>query len=221
MNANKAEIRARYEKVDTATVADVLDELGLPNQALSPEFRPLSGSRLAGWAYTIDGHSKAGPGGGDPRKMKACGEIGQDQVAVWGGDGRGVAYFGELIATGMAESGCVGAVVNGGVRDVRWLNDMAFPAFGTYRTPVQSIGRFVVDSWQRPTNIPGATSAHVVVNPDDFVLADDDGVVIVPGSVALAVLNRAEELTHIEVEIRRHLTEGSTLADVLERFGHV
>ncbi len=104
--------------VDTATVADVLDKLGLPDQGLSSTFRALSGERLSGWAYTICGHREAGASGGDPRKMQACGAISDGEIAVWSGDGGGFAYFGELIARGMAERGCVGALVQGSARDL-------------------------------------------------------------------------------------------------------
>ncbi|TWH38144.1 hypothetical protein L612_006800000010, partial [Rhodococcus rhodochrous J38] len=56
MNAKfDSEIRQRYLAVDTANVADVLDTLGLTNQGLAAEFAAVSGTRLAGWAYTIAG----------------------------------------------------------------------------------------------------------------------------------------------------------------------
>ena len=66
-------VRKRYLKVDTATVADVLDTLGLPNQGLAPEFAPYppSAGRMAGWAYTIRGKMARYAASGDPRKMKA------------------------------------------------------------------------------------------------------------------------------------------------------
>ena len=72
---------------------------------------------------------------------------------------------GELIALGMQERGCVGAVVDGGVRDLRWLRQHDFPVFARYRTPVQSIGRWSVTGWQEPVSISGATMRWVRVNP--------------------------------------------------------
>jgi len=66
-------IRKRFLRIDTATVADVLDLLGLPNQGLAPEFAPYpaSAGRMAGWAYTLRGKMARYAGSGDPRKMKA------------------------------------------------------------------------------------------------------------------------------------------------------
>ena len=106
----RADIRRRYAAVDTSNVADVLDALGLPDQGLAPELAPMSGARLAGWAYTIAGQSRPYAGGGDPAKMDACAGIGPDEVAVWAGDGVGICYFGELIALGLRERGCVGSL---------------------------------------------------------------------------------------------------------------
>jgi 4-hydroxy-4-methyl-2-oxoglutarate aldolase len=217
----RTSIRERFLQVDTSNVADVLDDLGMPNQGLSPDFRPESGTRLAGWAYTIRGQMAPYSGGGDPRKMEACAGIGADEISVWSGDGEGVCYFGELIALGMAERGSVGAVVNGGVRDLRWLREHGFPVFATYRTPIQSIGRWRVTAWQEPVYLAGATSQRVVVRPGDFLLADEDGCLVVPGDRTEEVLEAAEGLTRTEVAVREALRAGSSLAECLERFGHV
>lgn len=217
----RADIRRRYAAVDTSNVADALDALGLPDQGLAPELAPMSGARLAGWAYTIAGQSRPYAGGGDPAKMEACAGIGPDEVAVWAGDGVGVCYFGELIALGLRERGCVGSVVDGGVRDLRWLAEHRIAVFARYRTPVQSIGRWAVTAWQQPVSLRGATAAWVRVAPGDFVLGDEDGVIVVPDAVVEQVLDEAERLTVREVEIRAALRSGLSLAGALERYGHV
>lgn len=141
--ADRDDIRRRFLAVDTSNVADVLDTLGFPDQGLSAAFAPYpsTAGRLAGWAYTIRGQMTPYPMGGDAEKMKACKGIGPGQVSVWSGDGEGICYFGELIAIGMKERGSVGALVDGGIRDVRWIGAHGFPVYARYRTPVQSIGR--------------------------------------------------------------------------------
>lgn len=221
MTDDRAAIRDRYLEVDTATVADVLDDLELRHQGLSPQFHALAGGRLAGWAYTIQGHTEPGSAGGDPKKMEACGGIASSEVAVWAGDGAGIAYFGELIARGMTERGCVGALVQGAARDARWLGKLGFPVFGLFNTPVQSIGRWVVDAWQVPVRLPGATTETVLVNPGDLILADEDGALVVPAPVSRKVLERSEQLTATEIRIREDLHRGMSLADALDRYGHV
>jgi len=216
-------IRRRYLKVDTATVADVLDTLGLPNQGLAPDFAPFppSAGRMGGWAYTIRGKMRRYAGNGDPRKMKAVDGVGKGEVTVWSGEGRGVCFFGELIALGMKRRGCTGALVDGGIRDIEWVARQRFPVYARYRTPIQSIGRWKVTACQVPVDMPGATSKRVRVKPGDFVLADTDGVVVIPARVAGSVLLEAERLTRKEVRIRRELDRGASLEDVLERYGHV
>ena len=217
----RADLRRRFLDVDTANVADVLDNLGLPDQGLSADFTPYAGTKLAGWAYTISGQMQPYEGTGDPRKMEACNGIGADEVSVWGGDGQGICYFGELIAIGMRERGSVGALVDGGVRDVRWLNEHGFPVFARYRTPVQSIGRWKVTSHQQPISVRGATTSWVTVSPGDFVLADEDGAIVIPAAQVDAVLTEAERLTATEVKVRAALAEGKSLAECLAEFGHV
>jgi 4-hydroxy-4-methyl-2-oxoglutarate aldolase len=219
--AERAALRRRFLKVDASNVADALDARGLPDQGLSAVFRPQSGTTIAGWAFTIRGQTVPYAAAGDPDKMRACAEVGPDEVAVWSGDGDGVCYFGELIALGMSERGCVGALVDGGVRDTKWLAEHGFPVFARYRTAVQSIGRWRVTGWREPVYVAGATTRRVVIRPGDFVLGDSDGVVVVPVEHVAEVLAEAERLTRTEAQIRQALADGVSLGECLERFGHV
>ncbi len=222
-NGDPEAIRRRYLKVDTATVADVLDVLGLPDQGLAPQFAPYpaNAGRMGGWAYTIRGKMKRYAGSGDPRKMKAVDGVGKGDLTVWSGEGKGVCFFGELIALGMKRHGCAGALVDGGIRDIEWIKRQRFPVYARYRTPVQSIGRWKVTARQVPVSMPGATIKSVTVHPGDFVLADADGVIVVPARVSEKVLVEAERATKQEVRIRRDLDRGASLQDVLKKYGHV
>jgi regulator of RNase E activity RraA len=218
------DVRRRYEAVDSSNVADVLDELGLHDQGLAPEFAPYpaDAGKLAGWAFTIRGEMTPYPvGAGDPAKMEACGRLTPGTVSVWSGDGEGICFFGELISIGMKERGCVGALVDGGIRDVDWIGRLGFPVYARYRTPVQSIGRWKVVASAEPVPMPGATVPAVTVSPGDFVLADADGAIVVPADVAAQVLERAGALQAREVQIREELARGLSLAEALARFGHV
>jgi 4-hydroxy-4-methyl-2-oxoglutarate aldolase len=218
------EIRRRFLEVDASNAADVLDSLGLPDQALHPSFVPFpaQASKLAGWAFTIKGQMSPFPrDAGDADKMAACAALGPDSVAIWSGGGEGVAFFGELIAIGMKERGCVGAVVDGGVRDLGWLRGLGFPVYARYRTPVQSIGRWKVTAWDVPVSLPGATTRNVAVAPGDFILADDDGGMVIPASAVGEVLERAEAIGQKERAIRHDLASGLSLSDALTKYGHV
>jgi 4-hydroxy-4-methyl-2-oxoglutarate aldolase len=218
------EIRERYLAVDASNVADVLDELSLPDQGLAPEFAPYppTAGRLAGWAFTIRGEMATYPmEGGDEAKMQACAQLSPGTVSVWSGRGEGVCFFGELISIGMRERGCVGALVDGGIRDIDWIGKLGFPVYARYRTPVQSIGRWKVVDSGVPVPMPGATVPEVVVTPGDLVLADADGAIVVPAAVAEQVLERAELLGAREAQIRAELAAGLSLSEALAKFGHV
>ena len=220
----KADLRTRYLKVDTANVADVLDEMGHPDHGLASSFWPIreSQNKLAGWAYTIRGQMTPYAGTGDPAKMKAVAGLEAGQISVWSGGGAsGVCFFGELIARGMQHRGCVGALIDGGIRDIEWIAQMNFPVFTQYRSPVQSIGRWGVNAWQVPVYLPGATAERVQVRPDDFILADFDGAIVIPLELVETVLERSEALTRKEVAIREDLDAGMGLPEVLEKYGHV
>ncbi|MEK6289806.1 MAG: RraA family protein [Paraburkholderia tropica] len=221
--ADRENIRQRYLRVDTSNVADVLDNLNVPNQGLAPEFTPFpaDAGQLAGWAYTIRGQNTPFPMGGDADKMAACQGVSAGDITVWSGDGDGTCYFGELIAIGMKERGSVGALVDGGIRDVRWLKKQEFPVFARYRSPVQSIARWKVNGCQVPVFLRGATVKFVTVNPGDFILADEDGAIIIPHHLVVQVLEEAERLTNIEVAIRSELAQGLSLSEALKKFGHV
>ena len=222
-SAARSEIRERYLSVDSSNIADVLDILGYTEQGLHPSFVPFpsQAGKLAGWAFTIRGQMSPYPRAGDPEKMAACAALTPDCVSVWGGGGEGVSFFGELIAIGMKERGCVGALVDGGVRDLGWLGGLGFPVYARYRTPVQSIGRWKVTAWDVPVSLPGATSRYVHVQPGDFILADEDGAIVVPEAVVEDVLEKAEAIGVKERDIRADLATGMSLAEALAKYGHV
>jgi 4-hydroxy-4-methyl-2-oxoglutarate aldolase len=201
----------------------VLDGLGRGDQALSAEFSPYpaSAGKLAGFAYTIRGQMAPYAETGDAKKMEACGGIAADEVSVWSGDGAGVCYFGELIALGMQERGSPGALVDGGVRDVRFLGEHGFTVYARYRTPTQSIGRWRVTAWQERVYVRGATTSLVAVEPGDFILADEDGAIVVPATLIETVLKAAEELTAMEMRIRAEIKSGLKLEEALKKYGHV
>jgi 4-hydroxy-4-methyl-2-oxoglutarate aldolase len=219
----KEEIRLRYLEVDTSNVADVLDGMNLLQQGLAADFGPYPETckRMAGWAYTIRGQMTPYPQGGDADKMAACQGLSPGEISVWSGNGEGICYFGELIALGMKERGCTGALLDGGIRDVRWIGGHGFPVFARYRTPVQSIGRWKVNACQVPVYMRGHDGGNVIVRPGDFILCDDDGAIVIPIEHVEAVLLESERLTQVEKNIRIELANGLSLGDALKKYGHV
>jgi regulator of RNase E activity RraA len=72
-----------------------------------------------------------------------------------------------------------------------------------------------------PVYLRGATTTYVLVRPGDFILADEDGAIVIPTEVIEKVLEEAERLTQTERRIRVELSKGLTLAEALEKYGHV
>lgn len=220
---NNAEaMRQRFLKVDTTTLSDLLAKAGMPAQCLATDLMPIPRDvRIAGWAYTIRGQMAPFEGAADPDKMRAIEGVGAGQVAVWSGATEGVCYFGELLALGMKVRGCVGAVVDGGVRDSHWIAQHGFPVFARYTTPVASTGRWKVTGCQIPVFMRGAVSCTVIVNPGDFILADADGVAVVPSAMVEEILLQAEQITERENAIRKEIADGASLDVVLKRYGQI
>lgn len=221
---DRSAIRSRFLSVDTSNVADVLDGLGLADQGLASELIPqvATGVRIAGWAFPIQGHVEpSSPTGGDSKKMAACDAVGPDTITVWGGPAEGVCFFGELIALRMKERGCVAAVCDGGIRDLAWLAQHDFQVYARYRTPIQSIGRWQVDAFNVPVEMPGATVLTVTVAPGDFVLGDHDGLLVIPAAVVVEVLTKSEELGATERDVRAAIGGGMALDEALTKYGHV
>lgn len=223
MTTSPEDCRQRFLALDTTTVSDVLEKVGCPDQALSTTLVPLSTGqpKTAGFAYTVRGQMLPYSGPGDPDKMAAIHGITPGTVTVWSGDAEGMACFGELLALGMKVRGCMGCIVNGGVRDGDGIARHGLPVHARYRSPVQSIGRWKVTGCQEPVVMPGATARRVEVHPGDFILGDGDGVVVVPARHIAFVLDEAGRITERENRIRAEIDAGAPLEVVLGRYGRL
>lgn len=219
----RSQIRERFLKIATAVACDVFDELEIDVPALDVTIRRQTEQRqqLAGWAYTIEGQLMAAKGP-DRLKLDVVDALPAGSVAVWGGtNANGICLFGDLIAATMQKRGCHGAVVDGGFRDVEDISATGFPVFASYVSPVQSIGRWRVVRHNEPIELPGALGRPVEVAPGDFVLGDEDGVIVIPAGLVTQVLERSEEIVRQEAEARKLSAEGMTAAEMLEKYGHV
>jgi regulator of RNase E activity RraA len=207
----------------TAVVADAFDAMGLPPPVLDNALvavRP--GARFAGRAYTVAGESHASTTLKDPAKLKAIDAMPRGCVAVWAGnDIRGSCCFGDLLASAMKGRGCAGVVVDGGVRDVVYLRELGLPLFARYRTPAQALGRWRVTAAQVPVRLRGALADWVSVEPDDVVVADEDGVIVVPRGVLAEVGKKVRAASVQETEARKDILAGMKLMEALEKYGHL
>lgn len=210
-------MRERFGAVPTAALVDVMDELGMRDQTLPHEIVPLTrGMRLAGPAFTVEGR----PSGHDDwdgairKTLAMLGAVPTGHVAVYQCHHERSAHFGELSATSLLARGVAGCVIDGGCRDVRLVRELEFPVFARYVTPEDSTWRWEVTATGEPVTI-----GTVRVVPGDWIVGDEDGVVVVPAQAAEQVLHAAETKVGTENEIRKAVADGMSPLEAYERYG--
>ncbi|MCO5082295.1 MAG: RraA family protein [Rhizobiaceae bacterium] len=206
-------IAERFKRLYVPAVADILDKKGLWNQLLPHEIRPLDDDmKIAGPAFTAKGHATAELDLGiGPRILE---EFLPDCVAVWDTSGdMTVGHWGELMSNSAMAKGCVGAVVDGGIRDTGYIRKLGFPVFSRFRCAADAMGRWKITDMNVSVRI-----GNVVIHPGDYLFGDIDGVVVIPKALTLEVLEKAEAVVAAEDEIRVAVAKGEPLADMYERF---
>jgi 4-hydroxy-4-methyl-2-oxoglutarate aldolase len=201
----------------TAVICDMLDDLGLRNQAMRANIRPLVGDMvLVGFAKTIlsaDVYYKHE----HPYELeiKAVDSILPNEVIVAGtNESTQTGLWGELLTTAALIRGATGALIDGFIRDSNKIIKMDFPVFCTGFKPVDSKGRSVVIDYDCPVKV-----GDVLVNPGDLIFADHDGIVVIPKEHAERVVEMAKKKVQTENMTRTELLEGKLLSDVYQKYG--
>lgn len=192
----------RAGRIDTATLSDALDKLGIPGQCLG--IKPLDHRfRLAGRAFTLT-YAPAGPGGtvGD-----FIDDVPDGHVVVIDNGGRPDAtVWGDIMTLCAHQRGLGGTVIDGACRDTHLALDLSYPIYsrsysmrtGKDRVQLEAIGQVV--------NIGDAR-----VSPGDLVRGDSDGVIVIPHARENEVLDTAEAIEVAEARIRELITSGMRL----------
>lgn len=204
------------EKLFTAVVGDILDDLGYRHQFLPPEVRPLDPNMvLVGRAMTVL-EADVFEVNDQPFGImfEALDDLKQNEVYVVSGSSNRYAVWGELMATAALKRGGVGVVANGLIRDTRGLLEMGFPTFcrGSYAQDQRYRGR-VID-YRVPIEI-GA----VRVKPGDIIFGDIDGVLVIPQEVEEEAIQRAFEKVDGENKVRDELARGMSAQEAFKRYG--
>ena len=209
----------RRHRIPTAVLSDTLDSLGLRNQAMQAHIRPLDLSldmagRVRTGLYMPVYHVEAGL---NPYELeiRLIDGLAPDEVVVLAcGDSGHIAPWGELLTTACLARKAAGCVTDGLVRDVRQIAEMRFPVFHGGIGPLDSKGRGRVMEIEVPV-----VCAGVLVRPQDVIVGDADGVVVVPREVEKQVLALALKKVTGENDTREALRQGESLASVFQRFG--
>jgi regulator of RNase E activity RraA len=205
----------RLARLYTPVVADVLDKIGFRNQCLHPRVRPLfPEAKCAGFALTVQTvpareERPANPYAGELAAVDAlkAGDVLVVSESAW-------SFWGELLSTAARYRGCRGVVLDGPTRDTPAIKEMGFPVFHSGIHPADSLGRIDVTAHDVPVSCGG-----VLVHPGDLVLADQDGVVVMPLGIAEKVLQLAEEKVSGENLVRKALAGGMSTAEAFAKYG--
>ncbi len=211
------DIAQRYLRLYTGAISDMLDKRGYRHQVLPHYITPFTKeNRVAGAAFTGQGYPCASTSNDDTRtRLSMLDSITPGTISVWAcGGSLECAHWGEIMSTAARERGCTGAVVDGGVRDLDFINAMPYPVFARFKCSASSIGRWDIKEYQIPVKI-----GDTVIHPGDFVFGDIDGVVIVPRDLTLEILDAAEDVFRRESGMREELRRGVSVKDAYEKYG--
>jgi len=209
----------RASRLYTGAITDVLDELGERSRTLPPNLLPLrEGTRFAGPAFPVEGVPSVQLDRDASIRgiLTMFGEVPAHHVVVYQthDEGSTAAHLGELSAISLRARGCVGAVIDGGCRDIELILAEDFPVFCRYTTPADAVPRWQIQRWNTAVTI-----GRVRVEPGDYIVADRDGVVAIPRALLEETIARAEELVSTENEIRKAVRDGVTPLDAYDRYG--
>jgi len=188
-------------KISTSNLSDAMHRLGALKDIISVN----PGLNMCGQALTVRTYP------GDWAKPVEAIDMAQEgQVIVIDAGGVGPAIWGELATHGAIQKKIAGVVIDGAIRDIREIRGLKFPAFSKMISPSagepKGFGEIGI-----PVSVGG-----VRIFSGDWILGDDDGVVVVPKDKAVEFANRAMAVLEAENRLRKEIDEGSTLSKVTE-----
>ncbi len=211
------ELCARYEKLYSGAVNDVLREMCLPNQGLPSSIVPLRDEMVVcGEAFTVKAIKDPTMGGELELRVKMLDELRPGHVVIWNANGDDHAsHWGGVMTQAAIKRGCRGAIVDGGIRDSKDILSQDFPIWYRYRTSNGALSHTKIVGYQVPIFV-----GELLIKPGDILLADIDGAVLIPRKLAITVLERAEQIERNEGEIKEWVAAGLSAEEIHDRGGY-
>ena len=207
-----------FRHVEVASVSDALEQLTGRKMYMSHHMRPIFPTKFAGFALTILLKKEANH---DPNALDGMlaaidrGSSNSVYVMVVE-DGADIAGMGGLMGTAMSARNFSGAVIDGGVRDVAYLQKIGFPVYALGIVPSTSVTHYRFAG----ANIPVVCDG-VAVNAADIIVADTDGVVVVPRASAAAALKLAQEMDFKEHSMYATIEKLKSIQKAVKQFGRL
>ena len=207
-----------FRHVEVASVSDALEKISGHKMYMSHRMRPIFGSKFAGFALTVQLKKEAN---NDPHALDgmlaAIDQGGANSVYVMAvEDGVDIAGMGGLMGTAMSARGFSGAVIDGGVRDAAYLTKIGFPVYALGIVPSTSVSHYRFAG----ANIPVVCDG-VAVNAGDIIVADADGVTVVPRGQASQVLSLAQEMDFKEHSMYADIEKLKSIQEAVKKFGRL
>lgn len=200
-----ASLAERLRECYTGAVYDVLRAKGLAAQTLPQDVRPLNvHHKLAGPVFTVEGRRDNLDA--HESLLKWCELLSKapaDHVLICQPNDQTLAFMGELSAETLLYKKILGYIVDGGCRDSAFIESSGFPVFCKYFTPIDVVGKWAVTALGQPIQI-----GDVTISTGDYVLADRDGIVLIPAAVAAEVVQETEEVLRKENLVRKAILQG-------------
>lgn len=207
-----------YRHVEVASTSDAMEKITGQRTYMSHRMRPIFPTKFAGFAITVRLKKEENH---DPDALQgmlaAIDQGGPNSVYVMvveGGDD--IAGMGGLMGTAMAARNFSGAVIDGGVRDVSYLTKIGFPVYALGIVPSTSVSHYRFAGTNTPVVCDG-----VNVSAGDIVVADADGVVVVPRAKAADVLVAAQEMDFKEHSMYGYIEKLKSIEEAVKKFGRL
>ncbi|NWF86766.1 RraA family protein [Candidatus Bathyarchaeota archaeon] len=217
----RRELLEELWRIPTASLSDALDNLGIRGFMDYDIKLRTADAKIVGFAVTIKdvpSEKKAAP----LKALEAIDNAKKGDILVRAIENAekteicNIGLFGGIMALGCKKKGLAGAVIEGGVRDISECYELKFPVFARSVVPTTSVGRTEVVGVNVPVKCGG-----VIVEPDDVIVGDLDGVVVIPKEKLNSVVEAARKIDELEKNVAADLMKKAPLTETVKKHSRI